>query len=67
VEIKLGAEKPLKLEEAKRCELKPLMEIMRTAASVAEGVSRPSQSHLAAMSRRRGSLLPSVDRSASEA
>jgi hypothetical protein len=31
VEIKLGAEKPLKTEEAKRCELKPSMEIKRTA------------------------------------
>jgi hypothetical protein len=30
-EIKLGAEKPLKSEEAKRCELKPTMEIKRTA------------------------------------
>ena len=30
-EIKLGAEKPLKLEEAKRCDLKPTMEIKRTA------------------------------------
>jgi hypothetical protein len=31
IEIKLGAEKPLKPEEAKRCELKPSMEIKRTA------------------------------------
>jgi hypothetical protein len=31
VEIKLGTEKPLNLEEAKRCELKPSMEINRTA------------------------------------
>jgi hypothetical protein len=31
VEIKLGAKKPLKPEEAKRCELKPSMEIKRTA------------------------------------
>jgi hypothetical protein len=31
VEIKLGAEKSLKPEEAKRCELKPSMEIKRTA------------------------------------
>jgi hypothetical protein len=31
VEIKLGAEKPWKPEEAKRCELKPSMEIKRTA------------------------------------
>jgi hypothetical protein len=31
VEIKLGAKKPLKPEEAKRCELKPPMEIKRTA------------------------------------
>jgi hypothetical protein len=31
VEIKLGAEEPLKPEEAKRCELKPPMEIKRTA------------------------------------
>jgi hypothetical protein len=31
VEIKLGAEKPLKPEEAKRCELKLPMEIKRTA------------------------------------
>jgi hypothetical protein len=29
-EIKLGAEKPLKLEEVKRCELKPSKEIKRT-------------------------------------
>jgi hypothetical protein len=28
VEIKLGTEKPLNLEEAKRCELKPSMEIV---------------------------------------
>jgi hypothetical protein len=31
VEIKLGAEEPLKPEEANRCELKPPMEIKRTA------------------------------------
>jgi hypothetical protein len=31
VEIKLGADEPLKPEEAKRCELKPPMEIKRTA------------------------------------
>jgi hypothetical protein len=31
VEIKLGAEKPLKPEEVKRCELKPPMETKRTA------------------------------------
>jgi hypothetical protein len=31
VEINLGAEKPLKPEEAKRCELKPSMEIKRIA------------------------------------
>jgi hypothetical protein len=30
-EIKLGTENPLKPEEAKRCELKPTMEIKRTA------------------------------------
>jgi hypothetical protein len=30
--IKLGAEKLLKSEEAKRCELKPTMEIMRTTS-----------------------------------
>jgi hypothetical protein len=30
-EIKLGTEKPLKLEEAKRCDLEPTMEIKRTA------------------------------------
>jgi hypothetical protein len=30
MEIKLVAEKPLKPEEAKRCELKPSMEIKRT-------------------------------------
>jgi hypothetical protein len=30
VEIKLGADKPLKLEKVKRCELKPSMEIKRT-------------------------------------
>jgi hypothetical protein len=31
VEMKLDAEKPLKAEEAKRCELKLSMEIKRTA------------------------------------
>jgi hypothetical protein len=31
VEIKLGAEKPLKAEESKRCKLKLLMEIRRAA------------------------------------
>jgi hypothetical protein len=31
VEMKLGAEKPLKAEEAKQCELRLLMEIKRTA------------------------------------
>jgi ferredoxin len=30
-EVKLGAEKPLEPEEVKRCELKPTMEIKRTA------------------------------------
>jgi hypothetical protein len=36
-EIKLGAEKPLKSEEAKRCELKPTMEIKRTASMCCGG------------------------------
>jgi uncharacterized protein (DUF2267 family) len=45
VEIKLGAEKPLKAEEAKRYELKLPMEIK--PAFVAEGESRPGQPHLA--------------------
>jgi hypothetical protein len=47
VEIKLGAEKPLKPEEAKRCELKPSMEIKRTAHIYCGGrvLTRPITYH----------------------
>jgi hypothetical protein len=67
VEIKLGAEEPLKLEEAKRCELKIPMEIKRTARIRCGGRVPIGTMHLTSMSRRRGSLLPFVGRSASEA
>jgi hypothetical protein len=66
VKMKLGTKEPL-TEEVKQCELKLPMEIKRTAASIAEGVSQPGQSHLATTSRRRGSLLPFEGRSPSEA
>jgi hypothetical protein len=57
IELKQSAKEP-SMEEAKRCELKLLVEIKRTAASVAEGVSRPELSLLATPSKRRRSLLP---------
>jgi hypothetical protein len=64
VELKQGAEEP-SMEEVKRCELKLPVEIKRT--TVAEGVSRPEQSHLATPSKRITSLLPFKGRRASEA
>jgi hypothetical protein len=62
-EIKLGAEKPLKPEEVKRCELKPIMEIKRTACIRCGGRVLLGQSHPTTTSRRRRSQLPSEDRS----